>query len=72
MTRKYPTLVEKKNLTNELFLGTLDLNPCLNVHCPRYTVHMTLGVSVMTNAPHIKIPYALQMEQHTTTNAGIS
>ena len=36
------------------------------------TVRMTLGVSAMTNAPHIKIQYALQTEQLTTTDAGIS
>ena len=36
------------------------------------TVRMTLGVSTMTNAPHIKIQCALQTEQLTTTDAGIS
>ena len=36
------------------------------------TVRMTLGVSAMTNAPHIKIQCALQTEQLTTTDAGIS
>ena len=36
------------------------------------TVPMTLGVSAMTNAPHMKIQYALQTEQLTTTDAGIS
>ena len=36
------------------------------------TVRMTLGVSAMTNAPHIKTQCALQTEQLTTTDAGIS
>ena len=36
------------------------------------TVRMTLGVSAMTNAPHIKTLCALQTEQLTTTDAGIS
>ena len=35
-------------------------------------VRMTLGVSAMTNAPHIKTQCALQTEQLTTTDAGIS
>ena len=41
ITRKYLTLVENVTITNELFLGTLDLNPCLNVHCPRFGVCRT-------------------------------
>ena len=36
------------------------------------TVRMTLGVSAMTNAPHMKTQCALQTEQLTTTDAGIS
>ena len=36
------------------------------------TVRMTLGVSAMTNALHIKTQCALQTEQLTTTDAGIS
>ena len=36
------------------------------------TVRMTLGVSAMTNAPHIKTQCALRTEQLTTTDAGIS
>ena len=36
------------------------------------TVRTTLGVSAITNAPHIKTQCALQTEQHTTTDAGIS
>ena len=36
------------------------------------TVRITLAVSAMTNAPHIKIQCALQTEQPTTTDAGIS
>ena len=40
-TRKYLTLVENVTIANELFLGTLDLNPCLNVHCPRFGVCRT-------------------------------
>ena len=36
------------------------------------TVRMTLGVSVITNAPHMKTQCALQTEQVTTTDAGIS
>ena len=36
------------------------------------TVRMTLGVSAMTSAPHIKTQCALRMEQLTTTDAGIS
>ena len=36
------------------------------------TVRMTLGVSAMTNAPHMKTQCALRTEQLTTTNAGIS
>ena len=35
-------------------------------------VRMTLGVSAMTNALHIKTQCALQTEQLTTTGAGIS
>ena len=35
------------------------------------TVRMTLGVSAMTNAPHMKTQCALQTEQLTTTDAGI-
>ena len=35
-------------------------------------VRMTLGVSAMTNALHIKTQCALQTEQLTTTDAGIS
>ena len=36
------------------------------------TVRMTLSVSAMTNAPHIKTQCALRTEQLTTTDAGIS
>ena len=36
------------------------------------TVRMTLSVSAMTNAPHIKTQCALQTEHLTTTDAGIS
>ena len=36
------------------------------------TVRMTLGVSAMTSAPHMKTQCALRMEQLTTTDAGIS
>ena len=36
------------------------------------TVRMTLGVSAMTNAPHMKTQCALRTEQLTTTDAGIS
>ena len=36
------------------------------------TVRMTLGVSAMTNAPHMKTQCALRMEQLTTIDAGIS
>ena len=36
------------------------------------TVRMRLGVSAMTNAPHIKTQCALRTEQLTTTDAGIS
>ena len=36
------------------------------------TVRMTLGVSVMTNALHMKTQCALRTEQLTTTDAGIS
>ena len=36
------------------------------------TVRMTLGVSAMINAPHMKTQCALRTEQLTTTNAGIS
>ena len=36
------------------------------------TVRMTLGVSAMTNAPHMKTQCALQTEQPMTTDAGIS
>ena len=36
------------------------------------TVRMTLGVSAMTNAPHIKTQCALRTEQLTTTDAGVS
>ena len=36
------------------------------------TVLMTLGVSAMTNAPHMKTQCALQTEQLTTTDACIS
>ena len=35
-------------------------------------VRMTLVVSAMTNAPHMKTQCALQTEQLTTTDAGIS
>ena len=36
------------------------------------TVRMTLGVSAMINAPHMKTQCALRTEQLTTTDAGIS
>ena len=36
------------------------------------TVRMTLGVSVITNAPHMKTQCALRTGQLTTTDAGIS
>ena len=36
------------------------------------TVRMTLGVSAMTNAPHMKTQCALRTEQLTATDAGIS
>ena len=36
------------------------------------TVRMTLGVSAMTNALHIKTQCALRTEQLTTTDAGVS
>ena len=36
------------------------------------TVRMTLGVSAMTNAPHMKTQCALRTEQLTTIDAGIS
>ena len=36
------------------------------------TVRMTLGVSAMTNVPHIKTQCALRTEQLTTTYAGIT
>ena len=35
------------------------------------TVRMTLGVSAMTNAPHMKTQCALRTEQLMTTSAGI-
>ena len=33
--------MENVTITNKLFLGTPDLNPCLNVHCPRFGVCRT-------------------------------
>ena len=36
------------------------------------TVRMTLGVSAITNAPHMKTQCALRTGQLTTTDAGIS
>ena len=44
----------------------------LDLESARPTVRMTLGVSAMTNAPHIKTQCALRTEQLTTTDAGIS
>ena len=44
----------------------------LDLESARPTVRMTLGVSAMTNAPHMKTQCALQTEQLTTTDAGIS
>ena len=38
----------------------------------RRTVRMTPVVSVLNNVPPIRIQCALRMEQHTTTNAGMS
>ena len=46
-----------------------------NVHgleFARRTVHMTLAASALINVLPIKILCALQMEQHTTTDAGMS
>ena len=42
------------------------------LECARPTVRMTPAVSVLINVPPIRIQCALQMEQHTTTNAGMS
>ena len=36
------------------------------------TVRMTLGVSVITNAPHMRTQCALRTGQLTTIDAGIS
>ena len=44
----------------------------LDLESAEPTVRMTLGVSAMTNAPHMKTQCALQTEQLTTTDAGIS
>ena len=44
----------------------------LDLESVRPTVRMTLGVSAMTNAPHMKTQCALQTEQPMTTDAGIS
>ena len=44
----------------------------LDLESVRPTVRMTLGVSAMTNAPHMKTQCALRTEQLTTTDAGIS
>ena len=44
----------------------------LDLESVRPTVRMRLGVSVMTNAPHMKTQCALRTEQLTTTDAGIS
>ena len=38
----------------------------------RRTVRMTPAVSVLNNVPPIRIQCALRMEEHTTTNAGMS
>ena len=42
------------------------------LECAIRTVRMTLAVSVLNNAPPIRIQCALRMEQHTTTNVGMS
>ena len=42
------------------------------LECARRTVRMTPAVSVLINVPPIRIQCALRMEQHTTTNAGMS
>ena len=42
------------------------------LECARHTVRMTPAVSVLNNVPPIRIQCALRMEQHTTTNAGMS
>ena len=44
----------------------------LDLESAEPTVRMTLGVSAMTNAPHIKTQCALRTEQLTTTDVGIS
>ena len=44
----------------------------LDLESAEPTVRMTLGVSAVTNAPHMKTQSALQTEQLTTTDAGIS
>ena len=63
----------------DVFLGT-DLNPCLNVHCPRFGVRGTYSAhdarcecdDQCPSYNHIKTQSTLRTEQLTTTDAGIS